>query len=490
MSRRYKTPANRDQQSFLPDCIEDYVSEDNPIRVIEAFVESLDLSLHKFQYSEQRLSSGQPAYSPACLLKLYLYGYIYKIRSSRCLERETYRNIEVLWLMGKLQPTYKTIANFRKNNAQALQAVNRDFILLCKELNLFGAEIVGIDGSFFNGNASKASIYTKEKLNKQLRAIQKKIEQYQQQLDMQDQADDKSGHGSLVEDPDLSKKLQQLEEKLDKKKALASELQSSGEKQISTTDNDARLLRKRGQTTAGYNIQIAVDAKNKLIVSSEACNDGNDAHQLWVMATQAKAVLDVKELSAVADAGYYEKEQLKSCEDAEITTYVPIPQTRDLGRYSRELFSFDEQANAYICPQGEVLSQKGRPRKKENKMQLFYASNPKECAQCPKRDKCLSEGGHKRTLYRWEHEAVIERHKERMKDSGQWMRLRSALAEHPFGTLKRRSGWDHFLVRGLDKVSGELSLMTLCYNFTRVLNIIGAKELKRYCEQRSAQLPQ
>lgn len=486
MKRKYKVPANRDQRSLFPESLEDYVSAENPVRAIDAYVDSLDLALLNFEKAGGQLTAGQPCYDPGILLKLYIYGYINKARSSRCLERETHRNLEVLWLMGKLQPSYKTVSDFRKSNAKALRAVNKDFILMCKELELFGGEVIGIDGSFFNGNASKGSIHTQKKLDKQLRELDKKIADYQKQLDDQDRDDDESGKGSLIEEPDLADKLQKLKEKQADKQALAEQLKATGETQISTTDKDARLLRKRGQTTAGFNIQIAVDAKHKLIVGSSTCNDGNDSHQLAKMAMQAKATLDVEELIAVADAGYYESDQIKQCEDQQITAYVPVPTVPDRGCYSRDAFVFDSTQNAYICPQGEVLSEHGKPREKENKIQRFYSSKPAVCALCPQREKCLAENASKRSLYRWEHEATIERHKERMKGSREWMILRSALAEHPFGTLKRRAGWDHFLVRGLKKVSGEFGLMTLCYNFTRVINILGIESLREYCEQRKA----
>jgi transposase len=486
MTRRYKVPANRHQQSFLPESIEDYVSEQNPVRAIDAYVDSLDLATLGFHPLDGKAGPGQPAYDPACLLKLYLYGYTHKVRSSRDLEKETHRNVEVIWLMGKLQPSYKTIADFRKNNGKALKAANKDFIELCQALNLFGGEVVGIDGSFFNGNASNASIYTQEKLDKQLRELEKQIEAYHQQLAQQDQSDDEAGLGSLAEDPDLTDKLEQLRQKQAQKQALAEQLQASGQTQISTTDNDARLLRKRGQVCAGYNVQLAVDGKHKLIVDSEATNEGNDSQQLSMMASQAKGALGVDELSVVADAGYYESEQLRRCEDEQITAYVAIPAVRELGRFPRETFQFDKAQNVYICPDGERLEQLGKPRKMQNKIQLFYASKPAVCTRCPKKNACLAKGARKRTLYRWEHEEVLERHKERMKDSGQWMRLRSTLVEHPFGTLKRRAGWDHFLVRGLKKVAGELSLMTLGYNLSRVMNIMGIEKLKVYCEQRKA----
>jgi len=484
MNKRYKIPANRQQHCLLPASVEDYVGEDNTVRAIDTYVDSLDLAALGFQHTEGTLSRGQPAYAPASLLKLYLYGYIHKVRSSRCLQRETRRNLEVIWLMGNLQPSYKTIADFRKNNAAALKSANKDFLMICKVLDLFGAEVVGIDGSFFNGNASKGSIYTQKKLAKQLHELDKKIDAYHQQLNRQDQHDNASARNNVTEDPQLSEKLARLQAKQAEKQALVQQLKASGQSQLSTTDPDARLLRKAGQVTAGYNVQIAVDAKHKLIVGNEATNDGNDYHQLSSLAAQAKATLAVDELNAVADTGYYESEQLKRCEDQQITAYVAIPAVRELGRYPREAFHYDKRTNGYTCPQGKALVQVGKPRMMQDKLQRFYASTPGICAQCQKRNECLAPGARKRTLYRWEHEDVLERHKERMKDAGQWMKLRSALAEHPFGTLKRRAGWDHFLVRGLKKVGGEFSLMVLSYNITRVINIIGVERLMDYCKRR------
>ena len=489
-SRRYKIPANRHQQMLLPESIEAYVEEDNPVRAIDVYVDTLDLSTMQFKYTKTKKQAGQPAYDPACLLKLYLYGYINKVRSSRRLEKETHRNLEVIWLMGKLQPSYKTICNFRKNNAEALKLVNRDFIVLCKELELLGGEIVGIDGSFFSGNASKASIYTEAKLNAQLEEIERQIEEYQQQLNQQDQYDDEAGKGSLVSDGQLGKKLQQIREKQIKKKGLSKQLKASNHTQISTTDPDARLLRKRGQSTAGYNVQIGVDSKHKLIVHSSVTNDGNDTHQLSTVAIEAKALFEVDRLIAIADSGYYESEQIKRCEDCNITTYVAIPdkskKVRAQGRYTRDAFYYDKEADIYLCPQGEKLTRVGVPRKIQNKVQLFYTSKKSICKQCTVRKDCLAENSTARQIGRWEYEEVAERHKQRMKNSGHWMRLRSALAEHPFGTLKQRAGWSHFLVRGLEKVSGELSLMIVCYNFTRLLSILGINAFKRICEQRLA----
>lgn len=255
------------------------------------------------------------------------------------------------------------------------------------------------------------------------------------------------------------------------------------------TDETARLLTKGGQTTAGYNVQIAVDAKHKLIVGNDATNEGNDSQQLAPMAEQVKATLAVEQMVVVADAGYYEGEQIKRCEDQNITCYVAIPDKsktiKGQGRYPREVFCYDPEKNIYVCPQGKTLRQQGKPYAKRHKQLIRYISKASECKHCPCRSRCLAGKSRTRSINRWEHEGVIERHVQRMKNGRAWMRQRSGLVEHPFGTLKRRAGWDHFLVRGFEKVRGELGLMVLGYNFTRVLNIIGIQALQEYCIQRT-----
>jgi transposase len=488
-SRRYKAVTNRGQITLLPPSIEDYVQETNPVRAIDAYVNTLDLVKQGFQNTSGGICAGQPAYPPEALLKLYLYGYINKVRSSRRLERETYRNLEVIWLTESLCPSYKTIADFRKNNSKALTATNRDFVLLCKELQLFGAETLGIDGSFFKADASKDSIYTADKLDKQLRQLEQKITAYQEQLAQKDEADNQAGLGSLVEDQQLGEKIAALKEKQATKKALQKQLQASNDKQISTIDPDARLLSKRGQTIAGYNVQIAVDAKHKLIVAEAVTQDGNDSQQLMPMINKAQDILKSTNLSALADSGYFEGNQIKQCEDQDIIAYVAIPDKskaiKAQGRYTRDQFSFNAETNSYSCPQGKQLSHYGTSRLINNKSYDRYVSKASTCKHCPVRGQCLTDKARVKQLMRWEHEDVIERHQARMQNSKGMMRQRSALVEHPFGTLKRRAGWDHFLMRGLEKSKGEFSLMVLGYNFTRVLNILGIDALRDYCAQRS-----
>jgi hypothetical protein len=320
------------------------------------------------------------------------------------------------------------------------------------------------------------------------RLLEQKIKAYQEQLALQDEADNQAGLGSLVEDNHLNEKITALKEKQAAKQALQKRLQESEAKQLSTVDPDARLLSKRGQTIAGYNVQIAVDAKHKLIVAEAVTQDGNDSQQLMPMINKAQDILASENLIVLADSGYYEGNQIKQCEDQHIIAYVAIPDRSNVktqGRYTRDQFKYNGGTDTYTCPQGRPLSRYGTPHQINNKTYDRYKSKVSACKPCPVRSQCLTDQATAKQLMRWEYEDVAERHQARMKDSKGMMRQRGALVEHPFGTLKRRAGWDHFLMRGLKKSQGEFSLMVLGYNFTRVLNILGMGALKDYCVQRS-----
>src|SRR5215510_8797654 len=494
-NRIFKTGISRDQASFLPARVEDYVDRDNPVRAIEAFVGALDLGKLGFRHAGSGGGAGQPPYDPADLLKLYLYGYTNRVRSSRALEREAGRNLELIWLMKHLVPGYRTIANFRRDNWKALKAANREFVLLMRELDLLGGEVVAIDGAFFDGNASKASIKTQRRLAKRLAEIEQEIEAYGAALEANDSAeaerppaepDGGGGEGG----GDVAQKVAALMAKRTALKADLAQLEESGQTQLSRTDADARLLAKNGQVVAGYNVQIAVDDKHKLIAASEVVNDGNDTGQLYTMAKAAKEELGVETLTALADTGYYNGATLKDCEENGIVAYVP-PVTRTArleaqDRISHEEFAYDTEANVYRCPAGRLLSPTDGRKTNGNRIEIRYVSRKPDCDVCALRSRCLSAKTPTRTVYRWEHEAVLDRHRARMQDADAQMRRRAELAEHPFGTLKCRAGYRHFLVRGFDKVRGEWSLMALCYNFSRVLAIIGLDRLIAFFAERTA----
>jgi len=494
-NRKFKSGVDRHQSSFLPARVEDYVDLHNAVRAIDAFAEGLDYVALGFRHVGSCGGAGQPPYHPKDMTKLYLYGYTHKIRSSRCLEREAELNIEVMWLMHGLQPGYRSIANFRKDNCKALKKLNKEFVLMMQELKLVGGTLVAIDGAFFDGNASKASITPRHRLAERVAAVDADIEAYNADLEANDAAEDHNNDDwrNRPGGEDIAQKVATLMEKRAKAQAELAQLEKSGETQLSRTDPDARLLSKRGQVVAGYNVQIAVDDKHKLIVASEVVNDGNDTGQLYEMAKAATEELGVEPLTALADSGYYNSNALKACEDDGIIAYVPsVKRTGQMeakGRFTHEAFVYDAEADAYRCPHGALLKPtEGRKINTGGRVEIRYVSRKADCDACPLRSRCVTEKTPTRTVYRWEHEDVLDRHRARMKQADAPMRRRAELAEHPFGTLKCRAGYRHFLVRGFDKVRGEWGLMALSYNFTRVLNILGVDCLTAYFAQRTGEV--
>src|ERR1700738_1822899 len=488
-NHKFKTGESRDQACLLPARVEDYVGPDNPVRAIECFVEALDLAKLGFRHADRGAEeAGHPPYDPADLLKLYFYGYTNQIRSSRRLEQEACRNLELIWLLKNLRPGYRTIANFRKENWQALKAANRRFVQLMRELGLVGGSVVAIDGSFFHGDASKASILTRNRLAGQIAKLDQEIEAYGKSLEDNDAAEAKEprkdrpdGDGGGGDGGDIGTRVANLMAKRSRAQADLDRLEENGETQLSLTDPDARLLVKNGQGIAGYNVQVVVDDKHKLMVASEVVNDSTGVGRVHAMAKAAKDALGAEALQALADEGYYSSLELKACEDDGIVAYVPVPEgtgrLEEPGRLSRKDFSYDSGADAYRCPAGELLHpMERRWQNASGRIEIRYASRKAICDTCRLRSFCLTKKASQRIVYRWEHEDVLERHRARMQSAGDLMRRRSALVEHPFGTIKCRAGYRHFLVRGFNKVRGEWSLMALCYNFTRVLNILGLED--------------
>ena len=482
-NRPFKSGESRDQDSLLPPRIEDYVGSDNPVRAIDSYVGALDLAKLGFRHAKRRgPGAGQPPYDPADLLKLYLYGYLNQIRSSRRLEREASRNLELIWLLRNLKPGYRTIANFRKENWAALKAANRSFVLLLQEIGLIGGSLVAVDGALFHGNASKGSIFTQNKLNKQIAELDKEIEAYGKALEANDTAETKqqgSGSDSGVGGGDVDEKMKLLMARRERAKADLEELKTGDKGQISKTDPNARLLSKGDQTIAGYNVQSVVDDKHMLIIASDVVNR-SDAGQLHKMAKAAKEALGVGSLQILADAGYFNSEDVKACEDDGITAYVPVHEGNDKlkkqGRFTRKDFTHDAATDTYSCPAKQLLHPtKTRVKNTSGRIETRYLGSQTTCGACSLKASCLGSKAKYRTIFRWEHEIVLDRLRQRMasEEAGELMRRRSAIVEHPFGTLKCRAGYRHFLVRGFDKIGGEWSLMALSYNFTRVLNILG-----------------
>jgi transposase len=473
----YQRGPDRSQVQLLPPCLEDYVAANSPVRFIEAFVEGLDLKQLGFQRAEPA-ETGRPAYDPADLLKLYIYGYLNRIRSSRRLEAETHRNLELMWLLRTLHPDFKTIADFRKDNGHCFRNVLKQFNLLCRKLDLFGAELVAIDGSKFKAVNNPRRHCTAEQLQELIKRIEERIEAYLQQLDQHDaEAEGVSGNPTAQ---DLEQKLQKLRRRKGQYDQFIAEMKQSGQEKVFLTDNDSRCQKRVG---AGYNVQVAVDAKRDLIVEAQVVQDANDLGQLSPMAEAARDCLAVGTLKVAADAGYHEAVQLERCETAGIETYVPAPegqsgqtssgQTKHGQKvYPKKAFAYDAEQDTYRCPAGQYLNKASECMVK-GKSKIYYY-NIRACAGCALRKECTTSKY--RHIARLANEAVVERQAQRVRAHPELVAQRKTIVEHVFGTL-RNWGHDTFLTRGLNSVRGEFTLSALTYNLRRVLQLISAPDL-------------
>ncbi len=453
---------------LFPPSLDEYITEENPVRFIDAFVDHLDLQMLGFRRAIAA-RTGRPAYHPGDLLKLYLYGYLNRVRSSRLLERECQRNVEVMWLLKKLAPDYKTIADFRKDTLAALRAVCREFTLLCKELELFGSELIAIDGSKFKAVNNRTRNFTTKKLERALAEIDGKIEAYLTELDTQDTQE----AAPSVAIGNVQTKIEQLRTRREQYQQYQQELAERGASQLSLTDPDCRSMPVSRGTEVGYNVQMAVDAKHKLIVAYEVTNAVTDQDQLSPMALRAQELLEVETLTVVADVGYYDGEEVKACLDVGITPYIAKPQTsrnRKAGLFTKADFVYDAEQDTYRCPAGAVLTYRfttledGRPTR-------YYATPA--CGTCPIRAQCTRSQKEGRRITRWEHEGLLDAMAERVRNNPQVMKARKEIVEHPFGTIKRTMDQGYFLLKGLPKVGVEMSLTVLAYNIKRVIAILG-----------------
>ena len=471
--KRFIQGDHRGQSALLPESLDDYVSDTNPVRVVDVFVDELDLVNLGFD-SAIPADTGRPGYHPAILLKIYIYGYLNRIQSSRRLEREAQRNVELMWLTGRLIPDFKTIANFRKENSKAIRGVCRQFVMLCQQLGLFGENLVAIDGSKFKAVNNRDRNFTSAKLKRRMEEIESSINRYLTALDETDQ-----------QEPSVAQpKAARLQEKIDKLKAqmkelhvIETQLNESPDKQVSLTDPDARSMMTRGTGIVGYNVQTAVDTQHHLIVAHEVTNVGSDRDQLSSMAKQAREAMASDTLSVVADRGYFKSEQILACHNAGITAYVPKPMTSGAkadGRFNNDAFIYDAAKNEYICPAGEALIWRYTNVEKGLTLHRYWSSKCRGCAMKPQ---CTPST--QRRVRRWEHEAVLEEMQLRLSKAPEMMRVRKRTVEHPFGTLKQWMGATHFLTRKLAGVGAEMSLNVLAYNMKRVMKIIGAHGLMK-----------
>ncbi len=459
---------DRFQATLFPERLDDYVAEDSAVRVIDVFLDDLDLS--GLGFKTQPNDTGRPAYHPSTMLKLFVYGYLNRVQSSRRLEIEAQRNVELMWLTGRLAPDFKTIADFRKDNGVAIRLVCREFVMLCRKLNLFANAFVAIDGSKFKAVNSRDRNFTRAKMKRRLAEVDASIDRYLQQLAAADQAEPAQDRTRTLED-----KIAAMRKEMARLKKLEARMLNAPDKQVSLTDPDARSMKTRGTGIVGYNVQTAVDTKHHLIVAHEVTNNGSDRRQLANMAKQAKAALTVDELTVVADRGYYRSEELRDCEEANITTYLPKPQTsgnQAKGLFGRDAFRYIAEDNEYECPAGQRLVYHMTAQDKGRRVHCYWTS---KCRVCDLKAQCTT--GVHRKMTRWEHETVLEKAQARLDRSPDAMRIRRATVEHPFGTLKAWMGSTHFLTKTLDRVSTEMSLHVLAYNMKRMMNIIGTKAL-------------
>ena len=472
--KRFVEGAERGQSSLLPECLDDFIDESNLVRAIDVFVDALDLAEMGFEGIDPA-RTGRPAYRPAVLLKLYIYGYLNQVQSSRRLEREAGRNIEAIWLLGRLAPDHKTIADFRKDNGSGLRRVCARFVELCREMDLLTTTSVAIDGSKFKAVNNRDKNFTRAKVERRRAQLEESIARYLSQLDTADRQGPSEALATKV--TRLREKLAKVKEAMGKLAIYEQQMLTSPDQQISLTDPDSRSMATsgRGSGVVGYNVQVAVETEHHLIVAHEVTNSGSDRAQLANMGRQAKAVLQAERLEAVADRGYFSSPEILECHKAGIVVTLPKPLTSGAkaeGRFGKQDFAYLPVEDAYRCPAGERLSYRYTNEEDGKTLRRYWTT---ACSDCSLKSQCTT--GRERRITRWEHEHLLDAVQERLDANPQAMRQRRETVEHPFGTIKARMGATHFLTKTLPKVAAEMALAVLAYNLTRVMNIVGTKRL-------------
>jgi len=472
--KRFVVGVDRGQSTLLPECLDEWIDESNPVRVIDAFVDTLDLAELGFDGVAPE-ATGRPSYHPSVLLKLYIYGYLNRVQSSRRLEREAGRNLEAIWLLGRLAPDDKTIADFRKDNGRAIRKVCARFVELCRAMGLLTKASVAIDGSKFKAVNNRDRNFTRAKVERRRAQLEESVARYLSQLDTADRQE--PSETLVLKTTRLKEKLAKLESEMQRLAVIEKQMRASPDQQISLTDPDSRSMATsgRGSGVVGYNVQVAVDTENHLIVTHEVTNVGSDRSQLATVAKDAKATLQTEKLEAVADRGYFNGEEILACEQADITVTLPKPMTSNAkaeGRFGKQDFRYVAEEDIYICPAGESLSYH-YTNEEDGKMMRRYWTNA--CQSCAIKHSCTTSK--ERRITRWEHEHVLEAVQRRLDEHSEKMRQRRETVEHPFGTIKARMGATHFLMKTLPRVATEMALHVLAYNLTRVINIVGIKPL-------------
>ena len=468
--KRFVEGEDRSQSTLFPERLDDYVGEDNPVRVVDVFVDELDLGGLGFSRVEP-LATGRPSYHPSALLKLYIYGYLNRVQSSRRLEREAGRNVEVMWLTGRLVPDHKTIANFRKDNGPAIRKVCAQFVGLCRQLHLFADASVAIDGSKFKAVNTRDKNFTRGKVKRRMDQIEESVARYLHQLDSADRQEPSRARTMTTER--LNSKIETLKDEMQRLQKLEAQMLATPGQQISLTDPDARSMATsgRGSGMVAYNVQSAVDTTHHLIVAHEVTNSGSDRSQLSTMAKQAKTALKTDKLDVVADRGYFKSEEILACDKANITVTLPKPQTSNnkaKGLFVKPDFVYLADEDVYRCPAGQYLKYRFTREERGLMLRRYWSS---VCQDCAIKDQCTPSK--QRKVTRWEHEHVLEAVQQRLDEHPERMRQRRETVEHPFGTIKCWMGYTHFQMKTLKRVGTEMALHVLAYNLKRVINIIG-----------------
>ena len=467
----YVTGIDRSQTTLFPDRLEDFVGANNPVRAVDAFVDGLDLRDMGFLRAAPA-ATGRPGYDPAVLLKLYVYGYLNRIPSSRRLEREAGRNVEVMWLTGRLAPDHKTIADFRRDNGPAIRKACARFVTLCRQLGLLGGDaLVAIDGSKFKAVNNRDANFTPAKLARRTADLESAIERYLAEMDKTDRAEPMPE--AKVER--LAERIGRMREELERLKRIEADVAQSSDGQVSLTDPDARSMNAKGSGIVGYNVQAAVDAEHHLIVAHDVVMTGSDRAQLSPMAHAAREATGIGKTQIVADRGYYSGREVLACQNAGILVHVPKTNTSNAGaegRFSKEDFVYEPESDSYRCPAGQKLTYRFTALETGMRLNVYWTN---VCPACPLKEKCtLSE---ERRVRRWEHEHVLDAMEQRLADRPDLMQIRRSTVEHVFGTLKAWMGATHFLTRRIGNVRTEISLLALAYNMKRVLAIVGQRRL-------------
>jgi transposase len=472
--KRFVEGTDRSQSILFPEQLDDYVAEDNIVRVVDAFIEALDLHALGFAGAEPS-RTGRPAYHPAVLLGIYIYGYLNRIQSSRRREREAQRNVELMWLTGRLAPDFKTIADFRKNNGNAICQVCRQFVQVCRRLGVFTGSDVAIDGSKFKAVNNRDRNFTNNKLQARIEQLEEGMSRYMEELDRADREPALVPETRVLR---IKEKIAALKGQIEGLGELDKKLKATPDQQISLTDPDARSMSTsgRGTATVGYNVQTAVDTQHHLIVAHEVTNVGHDRTQLATMAKQANEVLRKEGLVVYADRGYFSGPEILACEELGMTPLIAKPLTsgnRAKGLFDKRDFRYLAESDEFQCPAGERAIRRFSVVEKGLLFNKYWSS---ACPKCSIKSRCTT--GINRRIARWEHEDVLDRMHQRLAERRDTARVRRRTVEHPFGTLKSWMGATHFLTKTFPRVRTEMSLHVLAYNLKRMMSILGIQGLK------------